>query len=314
MSRIIKRLLVALLLIAAGIELVLRYAFGFCNAPLYVAHPQYEYIYAPNQEVKRFGNHIRTNSLSMRSKELSSADSVVVLLIGDSVVNGGSLTDQDSLASTLLESRLSGALEQPVRVLNISAGSWGPDNGAAYLQAHGLFGARVMCLVASSHDAHDRMTHEKIVGVDPNLPDRQYRLALLELWDRYLYPLYFRDFSVSEAKYFAPVSEGGIRKDGDGFNPGFMELKEIAKREGIPFFIYLHPEISEVEAGAYNEQGHEIIRFADDHGVRLVAELEHGPRLSNYRSGDVIHYNSRGQAFLARNLYPLFLEYLKAPM
>src|SRR5690606_4773773 len=130
MSRILKKLLITLLLVVTGTELVLRYAFGFCNAPLYVAHPQYEYMYAPKQEVIRFGNRIVTNSLSMRSKELSPADSIVVLLIGDSVVNGGSLTDQDSLASTLLENSLSTALQQSVRVLNISAGSWGPDNGA----------------------------------------------------------------------------------------------------------------------------------------------------------------------------------------
>lgn len=38
-------------------------------------------------------------------------------------------------------------------MLNISAGSWGPDNCAAYLKHYGLFGAKAMSLLVSSHDA-----------------------------------------------------------------------------------------------------------------------------------------------------------------
>src|SRR5690606_12796944 len=147
MLPLIRKVVFSLLFLLVCVELILRLGYGFCNAPLYVKDPDYEYIYAPNQSVKRFGNTIRTNSLSMRNEELSVADSTVILLIGDSVVNGGSLTDNEDLASTLLETRLSDKLGHKVRVLNISAGSWGPDNGAAYLKKHGTFGAKLMCLV-----------------------------------------------------------------------------------------------------------------------------------------------------------------------
>ena len=99
------KFLILVVVLAITAELVLRYQFGFCNSPLYVSDPDFEYVYAPNQDVKRFGYVLRTNSFSMRNEEVLPTDSLVILLIGDSVVNGGSLTDQDSIATTLLERR-----------------------------------------------------------------------------------------------------------------------------------------------------------------------------------------------------------------
>ncbi len=314
MLKALSRIIFFLILIVCITEVVLRYRYGFLSAPLYIADPDFEYIYAPNQEVRRFDNIIKTNEYSMRSEAVNSSDTTVILLTGDSVVLGGSLTDNDSLASTMLERRLTRTLNRTVRVLNIAAGSWGPDNVAAYLKKFGLFNADLICLVASSHDAHDTMTHHPIVGIDPNLPDKQYDWAIEELWKRYLYPLYFKNYT-DGAIYFAPVGDsttlGAIHKDGVGFNPGFAELDSIARAAGIPFFMILHPEISEIEFGNYNGEGKEIIQFAERDSIRLLKELEWGTTLANYRSQDVIHYNTKGQYFLANKLYPIFLDYLK---
>jgi hypothetical protein len=328
--------LITVAILAAIAEVVLRFAFGFCNSPLYVSDPDFEYIYAPNQDVKRFGSVLRTNSFSMRSEEVLPTDSLVILLIGDSVVNGGSLTDQDNIASTLLEKRFLKDYNKRVRVLNISAGSWGPDNMAAYLKKFGLFRAKLMCLVTSSHDAHDIMSHQSPVGIDPQMPDKQYQVALYELWDRYRW-MFFYYFNTI---FFAPVvpqdsaatadsmkqdlvlakkdsvktqklNDSGIRKPGLGFNPGYEQLYEIAKSNHIPMFIYLHPEISEIEMGHFNDQGDEIIDFAKQRNIRLVNEFQFGIRKDLYRKQDVVHYNDKGQIFLTNNLYPLFQEYLK---
>jgi len=313
MLKLVGKILIFIVLILGIGELVLRYKYGFCSAPLYISDPDFEYIYAPNQEVYRFGNLIRTNEFSMRNDPVLPTDTTVILLMGDSVVLGGSLTDNDSLASTLLEKRLFRTLNRRVRVLNIAAGSWGPDNVAAYLTKYGLFDADLMCLVASSHDAHDNMTHADIVGIDPNLPKEQYDWALEELWERYLYPLYIKDLIQGNA-HFAPrtlpAQEPGIHKSGVGFNPGFAQLDSIARQAGIPFFIVLHPEITEVEFGNYNGEGREIIQFAQRDSVRLIKELDWGTSLKYYRSNDAVHYNSEGQVFLANKLYPIFLEYL----
>lgn len=315
-----RKILFSVFFLLICIELILRFGYGFCSAPLYIEDPDYEYIYAPNQTVRRFGNTIRTNSLSMRNEELSPSDTVTVLLIGDSVVNGGSLTDNAELASTLLEKRLSAELDKRVRVLNISAGSWGPDNSAAYLRKHGVFNAKAIGLVASSHDAYDIMTHAPQVGIDPNLPDKQFRIAIVELWSRYIYPIYFKNIRFNHV-YYAPAGEAVvptpesetyvIRKDGDHFNPGFRELKNIAEQYNIPFFIYLHPEISEVEDGFYNDQGQAIVDYTRQDSVRLIRELDIPPLREYYRKRDVVHYNAEGQKFLADRLFPLFYGYLK---
>ncbi len=328
------RFIVLIIFLAAVAEVVLRVKYGFCNSPLYISDPDFEYIYAPNQHVERFGYTIRTNSHSMRNEEVLPTDSVVILLIGDSVVNGGSLTDQDSIASTILEKRFLKDFDKRVRVLNISAGSWGPDNVAAFLKKYGTFKAKLMCLVTSSHDAHDIMSHQSPVGIDPGWPDKQYKVALYELWDRYRW-IFFYYF---DTIFFTPATEqtttqkpenvavqdsvkpdsaqkealnnAGIRKPGIGFNPGYEQLYEIAKVNSIPMFIYLHPEISEVEMGHFNDQGVEIIQFAEEKNIRLINELQLGVSTKLYRKMDLVHYNSQGQIFMADNLYPLFQEYL----
>jgi hypothetical protein len=324
--------LIGIVILAGIAEVVLRVKYGFCNSPLYVSDPDFEYIYAPSQDVKRFGYAIRTNRFSMRNEEVLPTDSLVILLIGDSVVNGGSLTDQDSIASTILEKRFQKDFNKRVRVLNISAGSWGPDNVAAYLKKYGLFKAKLMCLVTSSHDAHDIMSHQSPVGIDPGWPDKQYKVALYELWDRYRWIFFYyidtvllpqepeKPTVVAEMKADTvkmdsvkkeTLNQAGIRKPGADFNPGYQQLLTIAKENNLPFFIYLHPEISEVEMGHFNDQGEEIMEFAKNNNVRLINELDFGVSTKLYRDMDLVHYKSEGQVFMANNLYPLFQEYLK---
>lgn len=319
MVKLVLRFFLASILLLVLCELVLRYKYGFLSTPLYVSDPIYEYIYAPNQEVWRFGNHIKTNEYSLRNDPILPTDTTVILLTGDSVVLGGSLTDQDSLASTLLERRLSKTLGRRVRVLNIAAGSWGPDNVAAYLKKHGLFHANLLCLVASSHDYHDHMDFQDVVGNDINYPETQYNFALEELWDRYLYPRYVKDLFHGRAGENAPnfsstqpfTGPSTIQKPGIELNPGFAQLKQIAKDANIPFFILLHPEISEVKFGYYDEEGEAILQYAKADSVRLIRELDSGISPEYYRDNDVVHYTARGQRFLADQLYPIFLDYLK---
>ncbi|HNR53629.1 MAG TPA: hypothetical protein PKJ19_00560, partial [Flavobacteriales bacterium] len=105
------------LVVLATTEIVLRYGFGFCDAVLMRADPHYEYIAQPMQDRHRFGRHIAYNSLSMRCEE-PDTNAVIILGCGDSVINGGSLADQDSLATTILSARLSQEWGRKVQVLN----------------------------------------------------------------------------------------------------------------------------------------------------------------------------------------------------
>ena len=317
MSKFTIRTIAFFVFVGVILEVSLRYFYGFCNAPLYIEDPDYEYIYAPNQRVVRFEHVVETNAFSMRSKPVSTTDTTVVLLVGDSVINGGSLTDNSALASSQLETRLTLALKRPVRVLNISAGSWGPDNVAAYLKKWGTFHANLICLVASSHDAHDNITHQTVVGVSRNHPKEQYNSAIAELWARYIYPRAYyyatHDLIPANAINFAP-KPAEIHKDGAVFNPGFGQLYALSQRLQIPFVLYLHAETTELAAKKYNHEGKQIIGFAKARpSIQFMSDLSLGLRPALYRDYDVVHFNDDGQRFLANQLYPVLLKNLSRP-
>ena len=289
---------ICLILIALS-ELTLRFVFGFCDAVLYQSSPAYEYIAQPNQHRYRFFSHIDYNSYSQRSEEPDSTKTIV-LGLGDSVIFGGTMLDQDSVATTLFSK------ETGMQMLNISSGSWGPDNCAAYLKEKGTFGAKAMVLVCSSHDAFDVMSHVPVVGIYPNYPDKQYKLAIWEMIDRYLMPrikVYFRGKQLldPDAQVVGKVkSDEGVANKALNFDPGFDQLLQISEGKHIPFFIYLHPEVGEVMSRKYKEGGLMIMEWAKTHHIKLIDGLNEGVTVDMYR--DVIHLNEKGQRNLANSL------------
>lgn len=289
------------------LEFTLRFAFGFCDALLYQSSDNYEYIAQPNQNRHRFGAHIHYNSYSQRNEEPDSTK-VKILGLGDSVIFGGTWMDQDSLATTLFSN------ETGMQMLNISAGSWGPDNCAAYLKEKGTFGTKAMILVCSSHDAYDVMSFTPVVGVYPTYPERQYRLAIVELMDRYLMPR-VRSFFLKQKQRLDPdaavvnkMSQKFVAKKSLLFNPGFDKLKNMADSLHIPFGVYLHAETGELMQGSYNEMGYEIMEWAEKNGVPLMKGMDRGENESMYK--DMIHLNGKGQKHLAASLKVMVTELL----
>ena len=286
---------VGALAVVAITEAILRLGFGFCDALLYQSSDRYEYIAQPNQERHRFGVRLRTNSYSQRSEEPDSTKTIV-LGLGDSILFGGGWMDHDSLATTLFSD------ETGMQMLNISSGSWGPDNCAAYLKEKGTFGAQAMVLVCSSHDAYDGMTFAPVVGVWPNYPDRQYRLAIWEAIDRYLIP--YVKMKTARKQYADPdveidkkAADRQVVKKSPYFVKGFDKLKQMADSVNIPMYIYLHAESGEVQQGRYNELGQQILQWADSADVKLINGIKEGERLEMYH--DAIHLNEQGQRHLA---------------
>ena len=279
-------------------EAVLRLRFGFCDALLYQSSDKYEYIAQPHQERHRFGACIKTNSYSQRSEEPDSTKTIV-LGLGDSVLFGGSWMDQDSLATTLF------TIETGIQMLNISCGSWGPDNCAAYLYEKGTFGAKAMVLVCSSHDAYDKMSFTPVVGMVPNYPKKQYRSAIWEVIDRYLIP--FIKTKIQKKNYADPdaivanqAEDRRVIQKSLHFVKGFDHLKQMADSIGIPLYVYLHAELGELKQRHYNEMGQQIIFWADSLAVILINGIDEGETENMYN--DVIHLNEHGQRHLANVL------------
>ena len=287
------------LAVVAITEAILRLGFGFCNALLYQSSDQYEYIAQPNQERQRFGVRLMTNSYSQRS-EVPDSTRTIVLGLGDSVIFGGGWMDHDSLATTLFST------ETGMQMLNISCGSWGPDNSVAYLREKGTFGAKAMVLVCSSHDAYDAMTFAPVVGVWPNYPNKQYKLAIWELIDRYVIP-YIK--TKTKTKRYVDVTNKNKNKNNNVhedsqviqkspyFVKGFDDLKQMADSLQIPLYIYLHAEQGELKRQCYNEMGQQIVLWADSAQVTLINGIKEGERIDMYH--DIIHFNEKGQRHLA---------------
>jgi hypothetical protein len=236
--------LVLVLTIAA--ELVARFYLGLGDPPLFIADAQIEYLYKPSSEYHRFGNRIAFNSYSMRSDEFpahkTNPDEFRVIVMGDSVINGGSQTDQSQLATSILQAQLKDDLKRPVIVGNVSAGSWGPPNLLAYAKRYGFFDADAVIIVLSSHDYADAPTFAPVVGVSPTMPDRSPALALTDALQRYVLPRLRRSIQSGDAVPPEPGPESARIALGD-----LARLLELAKEDHRKVLVFHHCEKTELD-------------------------------------------------------------------
>lgn len=180
------RLCLVVLFAGAGVELALR-AFGF-GAPLLYERTAFGYGVKPNQDLKRFGNHVYYNEFGMRSgpiKRTPDSAQLRVLCLGDSITFGGVQTDQTRTYPELLKSKL--GLDR-YEVLNVSAGGWAPGNEWGWLSQNGLFGSKLLLLEIGTNDLMQPMSTGEVVDAHPSFPSHNPALATEELVYRYLLP------------------------------------------------------------------------------------------------------------------------------
>ena len=256
--------IVILLLLVGSAEIYLRKYWGFCDNVLMMASNKYEYIEQPNQKRYRFRNNIYYNQFSMRSPEIDTS-AFTILGFGDSIINGGVMVDQDSLTTSLLSKELSHELQRKVQVLNIGAGSWGPDNCFAYLQEKGNFNAKMIFLTVSSHDAYDNMDFRPMINKVNRYESKQYKSAIVELISKYIIPRYFNGKG---------SDENPIINKGRTFNSGFINFYHYCNKKNIPLLIYLHPDKNELAEIKYNNEGQQIIEFCAKYNIPCIQSLQ----------------------------------------
>ncbi len=294
------RKLLALLLVFVIIELLLRMV-GFGELPIYYSSAHFEYALRPSQDVHRFGNHFYINEKGMRSANLEEGE-LRILKFGDSVLNGGLATDQDDLASTLLDEKLGGA-NNAVRVLNISAGSWGPDNAFAWLEQNGDFEARAIVLLFSSHDWLDLMTFQDVVGHVEFYPERQPALAITDAFG-WMLSRYITDTDWSGL----PSIAGGNPVQAD-HNLGWDAFIDYAKARAIPLIVYHHTALDEIGQGSWSSEGVALEAFLSMRKIKTVSGFDAGFVAVDYR--DAIHPNASGQQKIADALEPFLTEIIE---
>jgi lysophospholipase L1-like esterase len=226
-----------------------------------------------------------------------------ILVFGDSVVNGGSQTDQGNLATSLLANNFKSSTGQSIYVGNVSAGEWGPGNWLAYVRAYEFFGADAVVLVISSHDASDNPTFAPLNPLTH--PQRPPFSALWEGVTRYL-PRYLPQ---SSGKY--PVSHAvsmDATANDAGFQQGVADLDAFlarAQAQTPNVLVVQHPERRELESGAFRREHAAIQAVA---ARRRISVAQFSPALKRaFAAGEMpyrdnIHINDRGQRELAQLL------------
>lgn len=285
-----KRLLFfsTLFLFVFGIaEFGARYWLGLGTPPLSVSHPTIEYMFSPNQDVYRFGNHIIYNEYGMRSVAIEEVDQPHrVIVFGDSVVNGGSLTDHAALATSL-------ATNSEVFYGNVSAGSWGPANIVAWIDEYGFLDSEAAILVISSHDLHDAPS---FAPLNPKThPSESPIFALWEGVNRYA-PRYLpKIFRTTDLKNEAPKAN---ETNTAGSIARFINQAQDA---GVKLCAIQHKERKELEMPQTSDL-QEISALFMDRGVPVLdlGSKLRGLGVDPYR--DSIHLNNHGQMILANQL------------
>ncbi len=299
------------LLVVAGLvggELFARFYLGLGDPPLSMGDATVEYLNKPG-EYRRFGNQIYVNRYSMRSPEIDKKKAdprqLRVLVLGDSVVNGGALSDQSELATTLLVPRLEAALKRPVWVGNVSAGSWGPPNLLAYVEKFGWFQADVAVIVISSHDAAD--VPEPSSGTTDWVQTSPL-CGLHELLGRWLPALIGSQDAVAPGLSIASIP-AQLKPDDPDVQTGLTALRKLiehGREHDVRILLAQHWEAQELATGPTS--GHHLIAGVAkslnvpiiDVGPAFRAAAK--PDAPPYR--DNIHPNALGQQVLADALMP----------
>ncbi|MCU0552161.1 MAG: SGNH/GDSL hydrolase family protein [Leptolyngbya sp. Prado105] len=173
----------------ALLEVLLRLTLGLGNPPLSQTDDKMGYRFQPNQKLFRFGKYIEYNQFSQRNSPISEAKpagTTRILMIGDSVINGGVVIDQSRTLPELFRAKLG----NPSEVLNASAGSWGIENRIGYLQKFGTFQSDAIIFQIGTSDLIQPTSSSSVVGVSPQYPDHRPWSAISEGWTRYVLPLF----------------------------------------------------------------------------------------------------------------------------
>nr|WP_228035539.1 GDSL-type esterase/lipase family protein [Oculatella sp. LEGE 06141] len=297
-------------------ELGLRWWLGFGNPLVYVSDDQIGYLLAPNQATRRFGNRIRINQYSMRGEDIEvprPGSTLRILLLGDSIANGGWWTDQEQTISARLQTHLQQQLQSKaaqgvvdqVEVLNASANSWGPRNELAYLQKFGHFEAQAIILLLNTDDLFATAPSAAPVGLDRNYPDRKPPIAIAELYSRYLQK---------------PTKLGALRalqEEGDrvGANlQAIQHIRALAHTSHALFVLAMTPLLRELgESGPRDYEQHARQRLIELTQMERIPYLDFLPVFNQVESpnslySDHIHLTPDGNERLSQSIAELLAQ------
>jgi lysophospholipase L1-like esterase len=302
----------SVLAVFIGLEVILRVALGLGNPVLVQADSFTGYRFKPNQNLFRFGKKVQYNQYSQRSEPITlkkPPTTLRILMIGDSVLNGGNRTDQNQTITELFEAKLS-ASGHSAEVLNASAGSWGTGNILGYLQQFGTFNADAVILQIGTHDLTQPTSTSDVVGNHPAFPTHPPLLATQDAWGRYIWPHVAGSLGyIQPEPDFAssPVSFSPDRQ----FQENMQHVKEIitlVRGKNIPVFVLFTPDRNDL-LPKVNEPNYksEFFRLLKSLQVPIIdthtawSSLSPTTLATYFR--DHVHLTIQGHQAIAENLF-----------
>jgi len=298
-------------------EIGLRLLFGFGNPLTYIGDEKIGYLLTPSQRTRRFGNRIEINQYSMRGANIQQtplSSSLRILLVGDSIANGGWWTDQENTISNLMMRSLKSNVESisnnftQVEVLNASANSWGPRNEFAYLQRFGSFGAQVIVLLINTDDLFSTTPTSLQVGRDRNYPEKKPPLALAEILNRYI----IKQKPIPGLKEIQ--NESGDRV---GVNlEAIKKIQEFTQNNNAQFLLAMTPLLREVgEPGSRDYEIKERQRLEEFTKIQGIKYINFLPIFNSSQDPenlyhDHIHFNLKGNKLISEVIEEKLLELL----
>jgi lysophospholipase L1-like esterase len=297
------------------IEIGMRSLFGFGNPLIYIADEKIGYLLAPNQRTRRYGNRIEINQYSMRSEaieQIPSSSTLRVLLLGDSITNGGWWTDQDNTISSLIQHSLTSekiSKYPQIQVLNASANSWGPRNELAYLEKFGSFQAQIVVLLINTDDLFATAPTSLPVGRDRNYPDHKPPLALVEVFRNYI----FKPKPISELKTI-------YKEDGDRVARNLEaigKIQALTRQSNSQFLLVITPLLREI--GSPGSRDYEIKarqHLSEFAKTQKIAYIDFLPEFNPIKSPkalyhDHIHLNLQGNQLVSEVIKQKLAEILR---
>ncbi len=302
-----KLFLISLLILLISVltaEFLLKLIWGFGDPLIYIADDEIGYLLAPNQVTKRNGNLIKINKYSMRSEQINSsktAQDLRLLLLGDSIANGGWWTDQDKTISSLLEQFLikKNLGFNQVEVLNASANSWGVRNQLAYLQKYGTFSIDILILLLNTDDLFSSAPSPLNVGRSLSYPDKKPTFALQEFFKKVLPSPTHPDLKN------LPQEKGDIVQ----LNlDALVKINDVTHKNKINFIVALTPlkrEVLPPYSKDYELRARERLKnIIEEYDIEYIDFLPFFKEENNPESlyHDHIHLNGKGNDFVTKNI------------
>jgi lysophospholipase L1-like esterase len=236
----------SLILAIIGAEIILRFAFGLGNPPLVIADRKMGYRFQENQNLRRFGNRLQYNQYSQRSEPIllsKPPETLRILMLGDSVLNGGNRKDQSEIISEQWEARIKQKRES-VEVLNASANSWGIGNQLGYINQYGLFNSDVIVLQIGTHDLLQKTSTEE------SLTDNDRPIfALQETIFSYIWPQVKGKLLKPRNSLKPANSQPNLQQQQDTQKQQFEDnlnsldaIASLARANNLPIFVLYTPD------------------------------------------------------------------------